>query len=191
MSKLINLKLDRDEKLSECDTLYLVVRKKNQPNVYVCFFIFFPKKINRSFSVKFFCCCYFLIKTTGTEIVCYNDISNSITKNSINHYRSKNIKHNFLTKQIGHSEYLWHKLNDNRFPRERYFVFQCLSRKLMTNFLLALILCNKLGLNIFARFSVFIFSLIFRKAFSRKKKQKISFMDKKHEFLKQTLNLIE
>jgi len=62
-------KIKREKKLSGGDTLYLDVRKKKM-------FFFFKKENKYIYIIVIIC----LIKTTGTEIVRYDDISNSITK---------------------------------------------------------------------------------------------------------------
>jgi hypothetical protein len=110
---------------------------------------------------------HILIKTTGTKIIRYDDISNSITKKKfqINH----SILFLFLTRQIEHFGCLWHMLNDNRFPK-KYKIFILKKIFHLTNFLLAFVLCDKLCLNIFARFGIFIFTLIFGKTFSTNEK---------------------
>jgi hypothetical protein len=106
-----------------------------------------------------------LIETTGTEIVRYDDISNSITRKNLTIIFISNIFFFiYLTRQIEHSEYLWHMLNDNKFPKKQ--IFSIYKNFVFTNFLLALILCHKLRLNIFARLRIFIFTLIFRETFS-------------------------
>lgn len=64
-----------------------------------------------------------LIKATGTKIVRYDDISNSITKRRKKHDTKHNNLH-YLTRQIEHSGYLWHMLNDNRFPKNKELLFE-------------------------------------------------------------------
>lgn len=58
----------REKKLSDGDTLYLDVRKENKQ------FFLFSKTIKRNRL------CNCLIKSTGTEIVRYDDIGHSVTK---------------------------------------------------------------------------------------------------------------
>jgi hypothetical protein len=94
--------------------LYLDVRIKEKQNVFSFFF-----KKEKRINVPIFIA---LIKTTGTKIIRYDDISNSITK------KQQNQSFNLLifvslTRQIEHFEYLWHRLNDNRFPKNTKDLF--------------------------------------------------------------------
>jgi hypothetical protein len=58
---------------------------------------------------------------------------------------------------------------------KKKFVFW--TNLIWSNFLFALVLCHKLCLNIFARFGIFIFTLIFGKTFSIKTRNLIKYLN--------------